>query len=164
MENHQGTSRNASHATFGAAIGDSKLQHTGLCLGKSIQIAICFLAEASVLKLRVTNGCAERGVTLVEEYNKILTADEEQKQFLILDVKEHRKRYPNVNKTTLDPDEPLPVRQGGPASGPHAPATPPPAAITINLIGKYIQGRSCSCKVSGYHFCLSCLGVSHAIV
>ncbi|KAK3925772.1 Phosphoribosylformylglycinamidine synthase [Frankliniella fusca] len=58
-------------------------------------------AKASVLKLRVTNDCAERGVALVEEYNKILTADEEQKQFLILDVKEHRKRYPNVNKTTL---------------------------------------------------------------
>ncbi|KAK3923590.1 DNA-directed RNA polymerase subunit beta' [Frankliniella fusca] len=58
-------------------------------------------AKASVLKLRVTNDCAERGVALVEEYNKILTADEEQKQFLILGVKEHRKRYPNVNKTTL---------------------------------------------------------------
>ncbi|KAK3923451.1 Transmembrane anterior posterior transformation protein 1-like protein [Frankliniella fusca] len=58
-------------------------------------------AKASVLKLRVTNDCAERSVALVEEYNKILTADEEQKQFLILDVKEHRKRYPNVNKTTL---------------------------------------------------------------
>ena len=44
---------------------------------------------------------AERGVALIEEYNKILTNNETQKQYLLLAVKQHRQRYPDANKKTL---------------------------------------------------------------
>lgn len=52
-------------------------------------------------KLKVTNDVAERGVSLLEEYNECLTKDEEQFQYLLQIVREHRKRYPNCNKKTL---------------------------------------------------------------
>ena len=32
---------------------------------------------------------------LMEEYNKLMTIDEEQKQYLLLLVKEYRKKYPD---------------------------------------------------------------------
>jgi len=51
--------------------------------------------------MRVVNDIAERGVSLMEEYNKLHTTDEEQKQFLILVVKEYRQLYPNHSKKTL---------------------------------------------------------------
>ena len=49
----------------------------------------------------VMNNIAERGVALIEEYNKLLTNDEEQKKFLLLAVTEYRRRYPDRNKETL---------------------------------------------------------------
>lgn len=52
-------------------------------------------------KLKVVNDVAERGVALVEEYNRCLTKDEEQFQYLLQVVKEHRRKYPNCNKNTL---------------------------------------------------------------
>jgi len=57
--------------------------------------------RASVQCMRVVNDIAERGVALMEEYNKLHTTDEEQKQFLLLDVKEYCQRYPNRSKKTL---------------------------------------------------------------
>lgn len=54
--------------------------------------------------LKVTNDVAERGVALIEEYNNYLTKDEQQLQFLLQVVREHRERYPNCNKTTLQQD------------------------------------------------------------
>ncbi|GBP51846.1 hypothetical protein EVAR_88551_1 [Eumeta japonica] len=36
-----------------------------------------------VRSMRVVNDIAERGVALIEEFNKIITSDEEQKQFLL---------------------------------------------------------------------------------
>lgn len=55
--------------------------------------------------LKVTNDVAERGVALIEEYNNYLTKDEKQLQYLLQVVREHRQRYPNYNKTTLQQDQ-----------------------------------------------------------
>lgn len=51
--------------------------------------------------MRVVNDIAERGVALIEEYNKLITINEEQKQYLLLVVKQHRQKYPNTKKSTL---------------------------------------------------------------
>jgi len=58
-------------------------------------------AEAVVHELRVVNDTAERGVALMQEYNALLTKDEEQTQFALQVVKEHRKLYPDSKKATL---------------------------------------------------------------
>ncbi|XP_044587995.1 uncharacterized protein LOC123267437 [Cotesia glomerata] len=52
-------------------------------------------------KLRVVNDVAERGVALIEQYNRCLTKNEEQLQYLLQVVTEHRKRYPNCNKNNF---------------------------------------------------------------
>ena len=49
----------------------------------------------SVRCMRVVNDIAECSVALMDEYNKLHTTDEEQKQFLLLVVKEYRQRYPD---------------------------------------------------------------------
>ena len=51
--------------------------------------------------MRVTNDIAERGVALMEEYTKVLTKDEEQKQFLLQVVKHYRQVFPDRKKETL---------------------------------------------------------------
>ena len=51
--------------------------------------------------MHVVNAIAERGVALIEEYNALHTTDKQQKQFLLLTVKNYRQQYPNRNKTTL---------------------------------------------------------------
>ena len=58
----------------------------------------------TVSHMRVVNDIAERGVALMDEYNKLHTNDEEQKQFLLLTVKEYRQRYPDRSKKTLAMD------------------------------------------------------------
>ena len=54
-----------------------------------------------VNKLLVTNDNAERGVDLVQELNKLITHDEDQFQFLLQVVADHRRRYPDCLKSTL---------------------------------------------------------------
>jgi len=49
----------------------------------------------------VVNDVAERNVKLIEEYNTILTKDEDQKQYLLQVVNEYRKKYPDSKKSTL---------------------------------------------------------------
>lgn len=51
--------------------------------------------------LKVVNDVGEREVALLEEYNKCLTKDEEQLQYLLQVVKDHRLKYPNCNKHNL---------------------------------------------------------------
>ncbi|GBN17378.1 hypothetical protein AVEN_91895-1 [Araneus ventricosus] len=51
--------------------------------------------------LRVVNDTAERGVKLMQDFNGLLTVDEEQKQFLLQCVEDHRKQYPDCKKATL---------------------------------------------------------------
>ena len=58
-------------------------------------------AEKTVLALKVVNDHAERGVALVQQYNKLLTKNEEQFQFLLQVVSEHQKKFPDSRKTTL---------------------------------------------------------------
>jgi hypothetical protein len=51
--------------------------------------------------LKVVNNSAERGVKLIQDFNDVLTKDEDQKQFLLQIVQEHRKLYPDSNKQTI---------------------------------------------------------------
>lgn len=57
--------------------------------------------RATVRSMRVVNDIAERGVALMDEYNLLHTNDEEQKQFLLLTVKNYRQQYPDRKKSTL---------------------------------------------------------------
>jgi hypothetical protein len=53
--------------------------------------------------MRVVNDITEQGVALMEEYNKLHTTNEEQKQYLLLLVKQYRQKYPDTKKSTLLP-------------------------------------------------------------
>lgn len=54
-----------------------------------------------VSKLKVVNDTAERAVKLIEDFNKIGSKNEEQKQYILQVVTEYRKQYSNSNKSTL---------------------------------------------------------------
>lgn len=58
-------------------------------------------AEEVVRELRVVNDTAERGVALMQEYNALMTKDEDQTQFALQVVQEHRKLYPDCKKSTV---------------------------------------------------------------
>lgn len=51
--------------------------------------------------LSVVNDVAERGVALIEEYNKCLTKNEDDLQYLLLVINNHRKSFPKCNKQNL---------------------------------------------------------------
>jgi hypothetical protein len=57
--------------------------------------------RCKVHNLKVVNDAAERGVALVQSFNAIITNQEEQKQYLLQVVEQHRKDFPNANKTTI---------------------------------------------------------------
>lgn len=54
--------------------------------------------QRSVAKLRVTNDTAERGVALMQEYNGLRTKSEEQTQFILQVVAQHRKLLRSITK------------------------------------------------------------------
>ena len=54
-----------------------------------------------VSALLVTNDNAERGVALVQELNKLITHDEDQFQFLLQVVADHRRQYTSCQKSLL---------------------------------------------------------------
>lgn len=58
-------------------------------------------AQAKLKNLAVVNDHAERGVALVQEFNGHLTKGEEQLQFLLQVISEHRKKFPDTRKETL---------------------------------------------------------------
>ena len=58
-------------------------------------------AKNIVRKLKVVNDIAERAVHLIEDYNNILTKNEDQKQFCLQVLTDYRKQYPDAKKTTL---------------------------------------------------------------
>lgn len=58
-------------------------------------------SKATVQALSVVNDQAERGVALIQEYSGRITKDEEQLQFLLQVVADHRKIFPNPLKQTL---------------------------------------------------------------
>ncbi|CAI6351981.1 unnamed protein product [Macrosiphum euphorbiae] len=51
--------------------------------------------------LTVVNDTAERGVKLIEEYNKKFTKNEEQKQHVLQTVQDYRKKYLQSDRQTL---------------------------------------------------------------
>lgn len=54
-----------------------------------------------VNRLAVVNDSAERAVKLMEDYNKVLTKDEQQKQFLLQVVSDYRQKFPSHTKQAL---------------------------------------------------------------
>ncbi|KAG0727763.1 hypothetical protein GWK47_033974 [Chionoecetes opilio] len=58
-------------------------------------------AAAFVEEIAVINDHAERGVALIQEYNRRLTQDEEQLQFLLQVVSRHRAKFPDSRKKTV---------------------------------------------------------------
>jgi len=51
--------------------------------------------------VKVVNDSAERGVALIEEYNSIITRKENQKQYLLQVVQDHRRKFPDCKKELL---------------------------------------------------------------
>lgn len=49
----------------------------------------------------VTNDAAERGVKFMKDYNRVLTRDDEQLQFILQVVDSYRKQYPSHTKSVL---------------------------------------------------------------
>lgn len=58
-------------------------------------------SQKRVASLAVVNDRAERGVALIQDFNKKLTRDEDQLQFLLQVVADHRQQFPNCKKETL---------------------------------------------------------------
>src|SRR6218665_270955 len=59
------------------------------------------VAAKYVREMKVVNDCAERGVTLMQNYHIILTKNKDKKQFLPQVVEEHQRKYPKALKKTL---------------------------------------------------------------
>ena len=57
--------------------------------------------EKCVKSLSVVNDLAEHSVALMEEYNALHTCDEDQKQYLLQVVGDHRKQFPDFKKKNL---------------------------------------------------------------
>ena len=58
-------------------------------------------AKRRVRCLKVINDTAERAVKLIQDFHGLITAEEEQKQFLLRCVQEHKNLYPDCKKNTL---------------------------------------------------------------
>ena len=56
-------------------------------------------AKRHLSTLKVVNDTAERGVALIQEYNRTLTKDEDDLQFLLQVVSDHRQLHPTTRKT-----------------------------------------------------------------
>ena len=59
------------------------------------------IMKSKISNISVTNDHAERGVALVQAYSGRLTKDEDQFNFILQVVEEHRKAYPDAKKQTL---------------------------------------------------------------
>jgi len=55
-------------------------------------------AAQFVQNIKVVNDLAERGVALMKNYNNIITKNEDQKQFLLQVVEQHRQKFPTARK------------------------------------------------------------------
>lgn len=58
-------------------------------------------AKKKLLGLKAVNDTAERAVKLMQDFHGLITVQEEQKQFLLRCVQEHRQVYPDCKKQTL---------------------------------------------------------------
>ena len=52
-------------------------------------------------ELQVVNNIIEKGVALIKDYNQLMTKNEDQMQFLLHVVEQHRRSFPNCSKRTL---------------------------------------------------------------
>ena len=59
------------------------------------------MARKLVQVFQVANDTAERGVALIQEYNRLVTHDEDQLQFLMQIVTDLRRVFPDSKKSTL---------------------------------------------------------------
>jgi len=57
--------------------------------------------KKNINSLKIVNDTVERAVKLMEQYNAILTLDEDQKQFILKYVQKHWKIYTDCKKSTL---------------------------------------------------------------
>jgi len=57
-----------------------------------------------VMSLKVVNDAAERGISLIQSFNAVISNQEEQKQYLLQVVEKHRRDFPDPNKSTLTRD------------------------------------------------------------
>lgn len=55
-------------------------------------------AKRRISRLKVVNDTVERAVRLMQDFHGLITAEEEQKQFLLRCVQEHRNLYPDCKK------------------------------------------------------------------
>ena len=55
-----------------------------------------------VRTVKTVNDCAERGVKMITDYSKILTKDDETRNWLLQGVELNRKKYPDFNIKTLN--------------------------------------------------------------
>ena len=58
-------------------------------------------AKKKFFSLKAVNDTAERAVKLMQDFHQKITAKEEQKQYLLRCVQEHRKLYPDCKKETI---------------------------------------------------------------
>src|SRR5215469_11455777 len=58
-------------------------------------------AKKKVQTLRAVNDTAERAVKLMQDFHGLITVEEEQKQFLLCCIQEHRQVYPDCKKQNL---------------------------------------------------------------
>ena len=54
-----------------------------------------------VRAMRVVNDCAERGVAMMQSFNGVLTKNEDQTQYILQVVEEHRRKFPDARKVKL---------------------------------------------------------------
>ncbi|EFN80127.1 hypothetical protein EAI_01437, partial [Harpegnathos saltator] len=54
-----------------------------------------------VNKLKVVNDSAEKGVKFMKNYNKLLTKNEQQKQYMLHIVSDYRRKFRGYKKETL---------------------------------------------------------------
>ncbi|ESO02828.1 hypothetical protein HELRODRAFT_174252 [Helobdella robusta] len=59
------------------------------------------IGQRKIKSLKVVNDAAERGVALIQEFNRVVTNDKDQKQYLMQVIEEHRKDFPISKKCTI---------------------------------------------------------------
>lgn len=69
--------------------------------------AVYLEAKRRLNSLKVVNDTAERAVKLMQDFHGHITAEEEQKQFLLRCVQEHRNLFPDCKKQTLKRSYPV---------------------------------------------------------
>ena len=58
-------------------------------------------AKRRLSTFKVVNDSADRGLALIQDYNKTLTKHEDQLQFLLQVVADHHRQFPSTNKSVL---------------------------------------------------------------